>query len=617
MSSRHQFILVRIICAATLFFAGVVFGFMPLTTFLSIYFYIAAAVLVGYDVAIAAVNGIFHGHMLDENFLMVAGSICAFILGEYAEGTFILLFYQVGELFQALAVGKSRRSIAELMDIRPDSARLAREDGEISTVDPYDVAVGDVILVEPGEKVPLDGIIIEGSSSIDTSSLTGESVPLELSMGDVIISGSVNLTSPLRIRVTKEFDESTVSKILELAENASTKKAKAEKFVTTFAKYYTPAVVIAALLIAVLPPLFFGGWSDWILKAVMFIVISCPCALVVSVPLAFFGALGGASRVGILVKGSNYLEALASTDTIIFDKTGTLTKGTFKVVKLCPAEGISEERLLFSAALCEKHSSHPIARSVTDAYGKEIDEEGVYESVAGKGVKCTLQDRIFAAGNREHMLDLKLHPPEVLANATVVHVAEEEYLGYILISDEIKSHSAEAVAELKKLGVKKAVMLTGDRTEAAAEVAKNIKLDEFYANLLPADKVRLTEDILADSHGRVAFVGDGVNDAPVLARADVGLAMGGLGSDAAIEASDIVIMNDDLRLIPMAVRIARRALRISKQNIAISLLVKFGVLILSLIGLSNIWLAVFADVGVLMIAVLNSMRTLKKMNNTV
>lgn len=612
MNSRHQLILIRIICAATLFLAGVVLGTMPLAAFLSLYFYIAAAVLVGYDVVISAVNGIIHGHMLDENSLMVAGSVCAFVLGEYAEGTFILLFYQVGELFQAIAVGRSRRSIAELMNIRPDSANLISDNGEISVVDPYDVTVGDVILVDPGEKVPLDGIILEGFSSVDTASLTGESVPLELKVGDAIISGSVNLTSPLRIRVTKEFDESTVSKILELAENASTKKAKTEKFVTAFAKYYTPAVVIAALLIAVLPPLFFGGWGDWILKAVMFIVISCPCALVVSVPLAFFGALGGASRVGILVKGSNYLETLAAVDTVVFDKTGTLTKGAFKVIRLCPSDGVTEEQLLSSAALCEKHSSHPIACSVKEAYGRDIADEGIYEEVAGKGVKCTLQERTLAAGNRELMKELGLEPPEVSANATVIHVADDVYLGHILISDEIKPGSKEAVAELKRLGVKKTVMLTGDREETAEEVAEALSVDEFHAGLLPADKVKLTEDILSSSRGRVAFVGDGVNDAPVLARADVGVAMGGLGSDAAIEASDIVIMNDDLRLISKAMRIARRALRISKQNIAVSLIVKFGVLLLSLIGLSNIWLAVFADVGVLIIAVLNSMRTLKK-----
>lgn len=610
MTQRQRFILIRIICAAAVLIAGFVMSMMPLTEFLALYLYIAAAVIVGYDVLISAFNGIVHGHMLDENFLMAIGSICAFLLGEYAEGTFILLFYQVGELFQAIAVGKSRRSIAELMDIRPDYANLYK-DGSVTTVDPYEVCIGDIIVVEPGEKIPLDGKVISGTSSVDTSSLTGESVPVDIGIGDTVISGSVNLTSPIRIEVTKEFDQSTVSKILELAENASTRKAKTENFVTTFAKYYTPAVVIAALLVGILPPLLFSGeWSVWILRAVMFIVISCPCALVVSVPLAFFGALGGASRAGILVKGSNYLEALASVDTVIFDKTGTLTKGNFTVSGLCPAAGVSETELLKTAAICEQHSSHPIALSIKRAYDEEVLFDGRYEVVSGKGVLCETEDGILLAGNASLLTDNGYEVAEVYTPATVVHVANGRYLGYILISDELKSTSANAIKELKKLGITRTLMLTGDRKATAEEVATALQLDDYRCQLLPADKVSAAEEIIASSAGRVAFVGDGVNDAPVLARADVGIAMGALGSDAAIEVADIVIMNDDLMLISRAIKIARKALRISKQNIALALIVKFSFLVLSFIGLSNIWMAVFADVGVLIIAIINSMRTL-------
>lgn len=610
MNQRQRFILIRIICASTVLISGFILSLMPLTEFLSLYFYILSAIIVGYDVLISAINGIVHGHMLDENFLMTIGSICAFLLGEYAEGTFILLFYQVGELFQAIAVGKSRKSIAELMDIRPDYANLY-QGGKITTVDPYEVCIGDIIVVEPGEKIPLDGIIMSGSSSIDTSSLTGEAIPVDVDVGDAIISGSVNLTSPLRIRVTKEFDESTVSKILELAENASTRKAKTENFVTTFAKYYTPTVVIAALLVALLPPLLFSAsWSVWILRAVMFIVISCPCALVVSVPLAFFGALGGASRAGILVKGSNYLEALAQVDTVIFDKTGTLTKGSFTVSGLCPSSGVSNEELLKTAAICEQHSSHPIALSIKKAYGKEISCDGRYEVVSGMGVICETDNGMLLAGNSALLTDNGYKVAEIYSPATVVHVADGKYLGYILINDELKPNSAKAIEMLKKLGVNRTVMLTGDRRAAAEDVATALRLDDYRCQLLPADKVEATEEIIASSGGKVAFVGDGVNDAPVLARADVGIAMGALGSDAAIEAADIVIMNDDLSLISKAVKIARKALRISKQNIALALIVKFSFLVLSFIGLSNILMAVFADVGVLIIAIINSMRTL-------
>lgn len=611
MNKRQHLILTRILCSAAMLFAGFALSFFEHTAFLSLYFYIAAAITVGLDVLISAVNGIIHGHMLDENFLMTVGSICAFILGEYAEGTFILLFYQTGELFQAIAVGKTRKSISDLMDIRPDFARLFKEDYSVE-VDPYEVNIGDIIVVEPGDKVPLDGIIIEGESSIDTSSLTGESVPVTLSVGDNILSGSVNLTSPLKIRVLKEFDESTVSKILGLAENASTRKSKAEKFVTSFAKYYTPIVVIAALIIAAIPPIFFGDLSAWILRAVMFIVISCPCALVVSVPLAFFGALGGASREGILVKGSNFLEILASVDTVIFDKTGTLTKGNFAVGEIQTAKGVTKEEILEVAAICESHSPHPIAKAIKEAYNKEITFNGKYEMVAGKGVRCSKEDTVFLVGNESFMTENGFTPFEVESHKTAVHVANEKYLGYILISDEIKPSAKKAIVSLKKVGIKNIVMLTGDRASTAESVAHTLNIDKFYFELLPADKVAITEKLIENSSKKVAFVGDGVNDAPVLARSDVGIAMGALGSDAAIEASDIVIMNDDLILLSKAVKIAQKALRISKQNIFLALAVKFSVLILSIIGLSNIWLAVFADVGVLIIAILNSLRTLRK-----
>lgn len=590
--------------------AGIALGLYPLLSFISVYFYIAAAVTVGYDVLINAFNGIFHGHILDENFLMLAGSVCAFILGDYAEGTMILLFYQVGELFQAIAVGRSRRSIAELMDIRPDYASLLTDEG-IATVDPYDVKVGDIIIVEPGEKIPLDGVIIEGSSTLDTSSLTGESVPFEVKVGTTVISGSINLLSPIKIRVEKEFESSTVSKILELAENASSRKAKTENFVRGFAKYYTPLVVIAAILIGAVPPLLFGQQlSVWLPRAVMFVVISCPCALVVSVPLAFFGALGGASKAGVLVKGSNYLEALAEVKTAVFDKTGTLTAGNFKVTEIHPNEGVSEDRLKRVASLCEAHSSHPIALSIKEAFGETEIEDAKYETVSGKGIIVKTDNRVLGAGSLELIKELGGRPDDPDSPHTVVHLFEDEYIGYILISDELKSTARETISGLKNLGIKKTVMLTGDREETAKQVADALGIDEHYSRLLPTDKVEKLESII-NANNKTLFVGDGVNDAPVLALADVGIAMGGLGSDAAIEAADIVIMNDDPALIIKAVKIARKALRISKQNIIFSIIIKFAFLGLSLFGLSQIWMAVFADVGVLIIAVINSMRTLK------
>lgn len=611
MSRKHHIILIRIICAAVMMASGLVLNSFPLLSFAAPFLFAAAAITVGFDVLIGAFNGIIHGHMLDENFLMSIGSICAFALGEYAEGTFILLFYQVGELFQGVAVGKSRKSIASLMDIRPDTARVLRN-GQFITVDPYDVSVGDIILVEPSEKIALDGVIIKGASSLDLSSLTGESMPLDVAKGCEVLSGSINLISPIEIKVTKEFEQSTAAKILELVENASSKKAKTESFVRSFAKYYTPLVVLAAILVAAIPPLFFNGSLEvWLIRAVMFIVISCPCALVVSVPLAFFGALGGASRIGILVKGSNYLEALAKADTFIFDKTGTLTTGSLSISELCPEENVSPERLLETAALLELHSSHPIAIAIKKHYGKELSSGGRYENISGKGIRLDLNGKTLLAGNsvllREHGYEIK----DVKSALIAIHIADGEYLGYILISDNVKPMAKDTLANLKRLGIKKTVMLTGDRNNTAKEVAEELGIDEVRAELLPADKVFATEEFI-EKGGKVVFVGDGVNDAPVISRADVGIAMGSLGSDAAIEAADIVIMNDDLSLLPKGIKIARKALSISKQNIAFSLIVKFSFLFLSLIGYSTVWMAVFADVGVLIIAILNSMRTLKK-----
>ncbi len=612
MSDKQRFNLIRIICSAVLFASGlVVFLALPIIADYALFFFIAAAIIVGYDVLADAVNGIIHGHILDENFLMTAGSVCAFILGEYAEGTVILLLYQVGELFQSVAVGKSRNSIAELMNIYPDEARL--ENGEL--VDPFSVSIGDIIIVEPGEKIPLDGILVSGSSTVDTSSLTGESIPAFVSDGDAIISGCINLSSPLKVRVTKEFSESTVSKILELVENASSRKAKIESFVTRFAKYYTPAVVISALLVAMIPPLLFGAdFSVWLLRAVMFIVISCPCALVVSVPLSFFGALGSASKIGVLIKGSNYLEALANLNTVIFDKTGTLTEGSFGITDICPSQNISQERLLYVAALCEHHSSHPIAVSIKEAFKEKIlpDEDMVYENIAGKGIKVTKPSKILLAGNSELLQEYGIKTAEISDFSTTVHISDGQYLGYILLDDKIKTTAKAALEALKAVGVNKTVILSGDTNGAVSRVADALAVDSFYSSLLPADKVRIAEEIIGKGNGKVAFVGDGVNDAPVLSRADIGIAMGALGSDAAIEAADIVIMNDDLSLIEKAIKISKKAVRISKQNIIFSLIIKFSQLILSVVGLGTIWMAVFADVGVLILAIANSMRTLKR-----
>ena len=609
MSSKHKIILVRIICSAALLISSVILGLtQPLITPYLIYLYIGSAVIVGFDVFIDAVNGIIHGHILDENFLMFIGSVSAFILGEYPESVAILLLYQVGELFQSIAVGKSRNSITELMNIYPDEVRL--ENGDI--VDPFEVSVDSIILVEPGEKIPLDGIVCDGISSIDTSSLTGEHIPTDVITGSGVISGCINLTGPLKIRVTKEFSESTVSKILELVENASSKKAKLENFVTRFARYYTPIVVICALLVALIPPLLFSAnFKVWVLRAVMFIVVSCPCALVVSVPLSFFGALGSASKSGILVKGSNYLEAFSRVNTIIFDKTGTLTEGNFSVTEIHTFNGVTEKELIELALLGEYHSSHPIALSIKKLSDENIEpaSDMIFENIAGKGVIVSQSERKILVGNAELLKDNGVEPAEIGSDMTVVHIATQKYCGYILLEDKIKDSAQTTISALNCKRINTAI-LSGDRKNAVLKIKEKLGIKNAFSELLPSDKVNITEEIINKADGAVAFVGDGVNDAPVLARVDVGIAMGALGTDAAIEAADVVIMNDDLSLIVKAIDISKKAVRICKQNIAFSLIVKFSQLILSLVGLGTVWMAVFADVGVLIIAIINSMRTL-------
>ena len=539
----------------------------------------------------------------------------ALVIGEYPEAVFVMLFYQVGELFQSFAVGKSRRSISSLMDIRPDYANLER-DGALEEVDPEDVAVGDVIVVKPGERVPLDGVVLEGSSTLNTAALTGESLPREVSPGGDVVSGCINLSGVLRVQVTKAFEESTVSRILELVENASSRKAKAEAFITKFARYYTPAVVIAAALLALIPPLFFHGvWSDWLSRACSFLVISCPCALVISVPLAFFGGIGGASRAGVLVKGGNYLEVLARTEVVVFDKTGTLTRGVFNVTAIHP-DRCDESTLLELAALAECWSDHPISRSIKDAWGKEIDSARVagVEELSGRGVRALVDGRTVWAGNDKLMEEAGVSWHPCHKTGTTVHVAVDgEYMGHLVISDEVKPDAAQAIADLRQAGVRRTVMLTGDARAVGEAVAAELGLDEVHAQLLPADKVARVEELLdrRSSGGALAFVGDGINDAPVLSRADIGIAMGALGSDAAIEAADVVLMDDKPSKIAVAIRIARRTLSIVRQNITFALGVKFLVLFLGAIGKASMWEAVFADVGVSVIAILNSMRTLR------
>lgn len=577
--------------------------------------YLVPYIIIGYDIIIKAARNISHRQVFDENFLMMIATFGAFGVKEFEEAVAVMLFYQVGELFQGYAVGKSRQSISEMMDICPEYANI-EENGELKQVDPDDVEIGSIIVIKPGEKVPLDGVIIEGNSMLDTAALTGESVPRSAKAGDEIVSGCVNGSGTLKVKTTKAFEDSTVAKILELVENASSKKARVENFITRFAKYYTPVVTIAAVIIAIIPSIITGNWGDWITRACIFLVISCPCALVISVPLGFFSGIGSASRIGVLVKGSNFLEAVAEVTTIVMDKTGTLTKGEFKVSEIV-ASGISEERLLEIAAYGESFSTHPIAASIKEAYDNKIDTDRIKDvkEISGHGVELLLDGKETLVGNGKLLKSHNIAYEEHKSGGTVVYVAyDNTFVGAIVISDTIKDGAKEAVADMKKVGVKNVVMLTGDRQKAAEEVAKELGIDTVYSELLPSDKVQKVEELLASKTGKekVAFVGDGINDAPVLTRADVGIAMGSMGSDAAIEAADIVLMDDDVRKIASTVKIARKTLGVVKQNIVFALGVKFIVLILGALGIANMWEAVFADVGVSVIAILNSMRVLKK-----
>lgn len=578
--------------------------------------YLVPYLVIGYDIVYKAARNISHGQVFDENFLMMIATFGAFGVGEYSEAVAVMLFYQVGELFQGYAVGKSRQSISDMMDICPEYANI-EEDGVLKQVDPDDVEVGSIIVVKPGERIPLDGIVVEGESLIDTAALTGESVPRSAKAGDEIISGCVNGSGTLKVKTTKEFDDSTVAKILELVENASSKKAKVENFITRFAKYYTPVVTISAVILAILPPLILGGgWAEWIQRACIFLVISCPCALVISVPLGFFGGIGAASKIGVLVKGSNYLEAVAEMTTIVFDKTGTLTKGEFKVTDVITENG-SKEELIELAALGEGYSNHPIANSIREAYGKELDLNRVTntEEIAGHGIKAVIDGKTVLLGNEKLMKSESIFYTSCKSMGTVVYVAcNGVFEGAVVISDTIKDGAKEAIRDMKQVGVRHTVMLTGDRREAAETVAQTLGIDEVHAELLPGGKVEQVEALLKaeKEKERLAFVGDGINDAPVLTRADIGIAMGSMGSDAAIEAADIVLMDDDVTKIASVVRIARKTLRIVKQNIVFALAIKALVLILGALGMANMWEAVFADVGVSVIAILNSMRTLNE-----
>ena len=586
---------------------------------LQIALFIISYIIVGGDVVKRAVKNIFKGQVFDENFLMSIATIGAFFIGKYPESVAVMLFYQVGELFQSYAVGKSRKSIASLMDIRPDYANVKKGD-ELVKVDPDEVQIGDIIVIKAGEKIPLDGKVIEGSSMIDTSALTGESVPREVEVGSDILSGCININGVITAEVTKEFGESTVSKILDLVENASSKKSNSEQFITKFARYYTPVVVIIAVFLAIIPPLVIDGatFSDWIYRALAFLVVSCPCALVISIPLSFFGGIGGASKKGVLVKGSNYLEALAETEIVVFDKTGTLTKGVFNVQEIHP-EGVSKEELLELTAHAESYSNHPISLSLKRAYSKEIDNGRIsdVEEISGHGVIATVDGKKVMAGNIKlmKMMDIPYFKGELIG--TIVHVAvNNKYIGYIVIADEVKEDSAQAIKELKAANIKQTVMLTGDNKSIGSKVAKELGLDKVYAELLPADKVEKLEELFSQKSkkGKLAFVGDGINDAPVLARADIGIAMGGLGSDAAIEAADVVIMTDEPSKIATTMKISKKTLKIAHQNIVFAIGIKIIVLILSAFGITTMWAAIFADVGVTIIAVLNAFRALNVKN---
>ena len=612
MRKKQKKTLVRIILSAVLLVAA---ALIPVDGIVKLVLFLIPYAVIGWDVLWKAIRNIAHGQVFDENFLMAIATVGAFALGEYPEGVAVMLFYQVGELFQSYAVGRSRQSIAALMDIRPDYANI-EQDGKLVQVDPEDVAVGDTIVIKAGEKIPLDGVVLEGSSAVDTAALTGESLPRDVDPGDDVVSGCINQSGLLKVRVTKVFGESTVAKILDLVENSSSKKARAENFITRFARYYTPVVVIGAVLLAVLPPLLFGGdWSDWLQRALIFLVISCPCALVISVPLSFFGGIGGASKQGILVKGSNYLEALAKTETVVFDKTGTLTKGTFQVTAVHP-DRISKGELLELAAMAESYSEHPISRSLREAYQKPVDASRVtdVEEISGHGVRAKVDGHDVYAGNGKWMDRIGASWRNCHRTGTVVHVAVDgEYAGHIVISDAVKPDAAAAIEALKREGVKKTVMLTGDVKAVGEAVAREIGIDEVHAELLPGDKVDQVERLLKNTSGKgkLAFVGDGINDAPVLSRADIGIAMGGLGSDAAIEAADIVLMDDKPSKLAVAVRISRKTLRIVRQNIVFALGIKLLFLALGAFGMANMWEAVFADVGVSVLAILNASRALR------
>lgn len=624
MTSKQKKMLYRIITAFVLFVVLMVLEHTGVleqlpSQWLVFLIYLIPYLVIGYDIVYKAVRNISHGQVFDENFLMMVATFGAFGVKEYSEAVAVMLFYQVGELFQNYAVGKSRQSISDMMNICPEYANI-EEDGVLTQVDPDDVEVGTIIVVKPGERIPLDGIVTEGTSMIDTAALTGESVPRRATVRDEIISGCVNGSSTIKVKVTKAFEDSTVARILELVENASSKKAKVENFITRFAKYYTPVVTIGAVILAILPPLILGGgWADWIQRACIFLVISCPCALVISVPLGFFGGIGASSKIGILVKGSNYLEAVAEMTTIVFDKTGTLTKGEFKVSEVQPSADknntIGKEELLEIAAYGEGYSNHPIANSIREAYGKTLSMERVTdtEEIAGHGIHTFIDGREVYLGNAKLMDAQNIAYTENKTAGTVVYVAcNNVFAGSIVISDTVKEGSKDAIRDMKQVGVKKTVMLTGDRQAAADAVAAELGIDEVHAELLPADKVGQVEKLLGaqNEKERLAFVGDGINDAPVLTRADIGIAMGSMGSDAAIEAADIVLMDDDIRKIASLVKIARKTLGIVKQNIVFALAVKALVLLLGALGMANMWEAVFADVGVSVIAILNSMRTL-------
>ena len=616
MNKKQKKMLIRIIIAAVLI---VVFSLLPAEGYLRFVLFMIPYLVIGYDILKKAFKGILNKQVFDENFLMAVATVGAILLGDYSEGVAVMLFYQIGELFQSYAVGKSRRNISELMDIRPDYANIEK-DGTLEQVDPDEVEIGTIIVVQPGEKVPIDGVIIEGTSTLNTSALTGESLPRDAKAGDEVISGCINMTGLLKIRTTKEFGESTVSKILELVENSSSRKSKSENFISKFAKYYTPAVCYGAIALALIPPIVLlimgkpSMWGDWIYRALTFLVISCPCALVISIPLSFFAGIGGASNQGILVKGSNYLETLAQTKYVVFDKTGTMTQGVFEVSGIHHNE-MPDEKLLEYAALAECSSSHPISKSLQKAYGKPIDRNRVtdIEEISGNGVIAKVDGISVAAGNTKLMNRLGIAYQDCHHVRTVVHMAfDGKYAGHILISDIFKPHAKEAIAELKKAGISKTVMLTGDSKRVADQVAEELGIQEVYSELLPADKVSRVEELLnqKSEKDKLAFVGDGINDAPVLSRADIGIAMGALGSDAAIEAADIVLMDDDPLKISKAIKIARKCIRIVYENIYFAIGIKVLCLILGALGIANMWMAIFADVGVMIIAVLNAIRTL-------